>query len=169
MFKTIFDRVLNAAGVISGVLIVLVMIEISTDVVLRYLFNRPIPWTIEFTQYSMIFMLYLGTARVLRDKGHVAVDILIVKLGGRSRDLMNGVMSIVGAIVCFIVTWYAMMVNIDYYQTGYSYGDVVSMPAFLLQGVVPLGTLLLTIQFLRQAYELLHKKTHKPQTTEVGG
>ena len=59
MSKTLFDRLVNVLSVVAGVLVAFLMIEVSIDVVLRYFFNRPISWTIEFTQYAMIFILYL--------------------------------------------------------------------------------------------------------------
>ncbi len=157
MLRKIFDRALNLFSVAAGVLVALILIEVSVDVFMRYFLNRPIPWTIEFTQYAMIFILFLGTAWVLRNEGHVVMDILVIRLSSRSRKLTNGITSIMSAIVCFIITVYGALVNIDYFQTGYMFGEVLNIPAFSLQFVVPLGMFLLTVQFLRRAYGYLSK------------
>lgn len=157
MVKTVFDRVLNVLGVAAGVLVALMMLEVSVDVFMRYFLNRPISWTIEFNQYAMIFVLYLGVAWVLRDKGHVVMDIVIIRMNHKYRKLTDSITSIMAAIVCFIITWYGVLVNVDYFQTGYMYGEVLNIPAFSLQFIVPLGMFLLTIQFLRQAYGYMRK------------
>ena len=157
MVKTVFDRVLNVLSGAAGVLVALMLIEVNVDVFMRYFLNRPIPWTIEFTQYSMIFILFLGAAWVLRNEGHVVMDIMLIRLSSRSRKLTNGITSIMAAIVCFIITVYGTLVNIDYFQTGYMFGEVLNIPAFSLQFVVPLGMFLLTVQFLRRAYGYLSK------------
>jgi len=157
MFKTVFNRILNIFSVVAGILVALMMLEVSVDVVMRYFLNRPIPWTIEFTQYAMIFILYLGAAWVLRDEGHVVMDIVLIRMGGKPRKLTNGITSALAAIVCGIVTLYGIGKNIDYARTGYVFGDVLNIPAFSLQFIVPLGMLLLTIQFARRAYGYLSK------------
>jgi len=157
MLKKMFERVLNFFSVVAGLLVALIMIEVCVDVFMRYFLNRPIPWTIEFTQYAMIFILFLGAAWVLRDEGHVVMDIVIIRLSSRSRKLTNGITSIMAAIVCFIITVYGTLVNIDYFQTDYMFGEVLNIPAFSLQFIVPLGMFLLTIQFLRRAYGYLSK------------
>ena len=155
--STIFERVLNVLSVAAGVLIALMMLEVCVDVFMRYFLNRPIPWTIEFTQYAMIFILYLGVAWVLRDNGHVVMDIVIIRMNHKSRNLTNSITSIMAAIVCFIITWYGVLVNVDYFQSGYMYGEVLNIPAFSLQFIVPLGMFLLAIQFLRRAYGYMRK------------
>ena len=157
MVKTVFDRVLNVLSGAAGVLVALMMIEVCVDVFMRYFLNRPIPWTIEFTQYAMIFILYLGVAWVLRGEGHVVMDIVIIRMNHKSRNLTNSITSIMAAIVCFIITWYGVLVNVDYFQSGYIYGEVLSVPAFSLQFIVPLGMFLLAIQFLRRAYGYMRK------------
>jgi len=157
IFKTVFDRVLNALSAVAGVLVALMMLEVSVDVFMRYFLNRPISWTIEFTQYAMIFVLYLGVAWVLRGEGHVVMDIVLIRMNHQSRNLTNVITSILAAIVCSIVTWFGILVNVDYFKTGYMYGEVLNIPAFSLQFIVPLGMFLLTIQFLRRAYGFLGK------------
>jgi C4-dicarboxylate transporter DctQ subunit len=153
----VFERVLDVLSVAAGVLLAFLMIEVSVDVFMRYFLNRPIAWTIESTQYAMVFILYLGAAWLLRDEGHVVMDIVVSRLGQRRQDLTNAVTSVMAAIVCFIITWYGMKVNIDYFRTDYVYSATLDIPAFLLQGVVPLGAFLLFIQFLRRAYGYLRK------------
>lgn len=153
----VFERTLNLLGALAGVLVAFLMITVSVDVFMRYFLNRPISWTIEITQYAMVFILFLGAAWLLKQDGHVVMDVLINRLSQRSRNLTNGVTSVMAAIVCLIVTWYGVKVNWDYIQTDYIYSATLEIPAFLLQAIVPLGVFLLFIQFMRRAYGYLRK------------
>lgn len=153
----VFERILNLLGALAGVLVAFLMITVSVDVFMRYFLNRPISWTIEITQYAMVFILFLGAAWLLKQDGHVVMDVLINRLSQRSRNLTNGVTSVMAAIVCLIVTWYGVKVNWDYIQTDYIYSATLEIPAFLLQAIVPLGVFLLFIQFMRRAYGYLRK------------
>ena len=153
----IFERTLNLLGAFAGVLIAFLMLGVSADVCMRYFLNRPLFWMIEVTQYAQVFILFLGAAWLLRKEGHVVMDLLISRLGQKSQNLANVITSILGAIVCFIITWYAARVNWDYFQIDYVYSATLEIPAFLLQAVIPLGAFLLSIQFLRRAYGYLGK------------
>lgn len=155
--RAIFETTLNVFSVAAGVLVAFLMLVVSADVFMRYFLNRPIFWTIEVTQYAMVFILFLGAAWLLREEGHVVMDVLINRLGQRYRNLTNVFTSVLGAIVCLLITWYGVKVNIDYIKMDYMYSATLEIPAFLLQAVVPLGTFLLFIQFLRRAYGYLGK------------
>jgi len=155
--RDFFERTLDVLGAGAGVLIAFLMLGVCADVCMRYFFNRPLFWMIEVTQYAMVFILFLGTAWLLRKEGHVVMDVLINRLGQKSRTLTNVITSILGAIVCFIITWYAAKVTRDYFQINYVYSATLDIPAFLLQAIVPLGAFLLSIQFLRRAYGYLLK------------
>jgi len=153
----IFERTLDLLGAFAGVLVAFLMIGVCVDVCMRYFLNRPLFWMIEVTQYALVFILFLGAAWLLRKEGHVVMDILISRLGQKSQNLANVITSTLGAIVCFIITWYAARVSWDYFQIDYVYSATLEIPAFLLQAVVPLGAFLLSIQFLRRAYGYLGK------------
>ncbi len=156
-FGVVFTHTLNLFGALAGVLVTFLMVGVSVDVFMRYFLNRPIFWMIEITQYAMVFILFLGAAWLLRQDGHVVMDVLIARLSQKSQNLANVITSILGAIVCLIITWYGVRVNWDYIQIDYIYSATLEIPAFLLQAVVPLGTFLLFIQFLRRAYGYLGK------------
>jgi TRAP-type C4-dicarboxylate transport system permease small subunit len=154
---SIFDRILGALGFFSGVLIVFMMLAVSAEVTMRHFFNRPIFWMIEVTQWQLVFILFLGAAWVLKKEGHVAIDLLVNMAQVKTRRLINGITSIICAITCLVITWYGVRVSLDYFQIHYIFPGTVKVPAYLLAAVVPLGTLLFALQFLRRAYGFLKK------------
>jgi len=154
--NAIFDRTLDILAIFAGIIIVVTMLLVTAKVIMRLL-DHPIVWVIEITQISLVFMTFLATTWVLRKEGHVIMDLLVNRLGDKSRDLTNVITSILAAIICLIITAYGIMVGWDYYQIDFIYAGTLLIPAFYLQAVVPLGTLLLSIQFLRRAYGYLGK------------
>jgi len=75
--RAIFERTLNIFSVAAGVLVAFLMIVVCVNVFMRHFLNRPIFWTIEVTQYAMVFILFLGAAWLLREEGHVVMDVLV--------------------------------------------------------------------------------------------
>ena len=153
----IFDRTLNVLAVVAGILVVGTMLLVTAEVIMRHFFNRPIVWVIEIIQYALVFITFLAAAWLLRKEGHVIMDLLVNRLSAKSRDLANVITSTVAAIMCLVVTWFGIVVGVDYYQIDYIYQGTLTIPSFYLEAVVPLGTLLLSIQFLRRAYGYLGK------------
>lgn len=153
----IFDRILGILAFVVAVLVAGMMLVVSVQVVLRHFFNQPVAWVIEVTQYALVFTLFLGTAWTLKKEAHVNIDVLVNHFSEKSRNLANGITSIICAIICGIITWYAVRLNWDYYQTRYIFAATLRIPAFTLQAVVPFGVLLLCIQFGRRAYGYLRK------------
>jgi len=150
-----FDHLLDLLGALAGTFIVLMMLVVSTHVIGRYIFHRPIAWVIEFSEYALLYIVLLGSAWLLKSEGHVTVDILINRLTPKGQSLLNFVTSILGIMACLILVWYGSQTTWDLFQRGIMLQEVVMMPKFVILGVIPVGGFLLLIQFLRRAGKYL--------------
>lgn len=157
LLNAILDGTIDVLAVFGRVLIVLVMLVVSADVVMRYFFNSPMFWVLESTQYALVFILFLSAAWVLRNEGHVKMDLIINRLNPRAQHRVNIITSILAAIVCLIITWYGAKMAWTFIQIDYLYPGSLVIPAYLLVAVIPIGSFLLFIQFLRRAYGYLEK------------
>ena len=83
-------------------IIALMMFLTRIDVVLRYIFNSPIPGVYTLSEMFMIAAVFPAVAYVQQKKGHVRVDILIDKLKGRPRIVFE-LATLFLALVCFAI------------------------------------------------------------------
>jgi len=83
------------------------------------------------------------------------MDLVLEQLSHRVRDRINVVTSIFCVLLCLIITWRGTVVVWDYYQINYMYEGSLTIPSFLLEGVVPVGFFLLSIQFLRRTLDFM--------------
>ncbi len=157
LLKATFDRIIDVLAVFARVLLVLVMLVVCADVVMRYFFNSPMSWVLESTQFALVFITFLGATWVLKNEGHVRMDIVINRFSQRTQNRINVVTSILCAAVCLVVTWYGVKVWWDYVQIDYLYPGSLVIPAYFLEAVIPIGGFLLFIQFLRRTYGYLGK------------
>lgn len=146
---TIFDHILNALAFLSCIFIAVAWLAITLNVLLRYFMDSPLPWAIELSEYMMVGLLFLGTAWVLKEEGHVKMDIVINRLNPRTRALLNVITSCVSAIACVVIVWYGALVTMEYFQAGYHYYTELSPPKYPIYLVVTMGSFFLFIQFLR--------------------
>jgi TRAP-type C4-dicarboxylate transport system permease small subunit len=146
----IFDRILVVLFWVAGGLLMFVTIGTCVDVLLRYSFNRPISWMLELTEYAMLYIPFLGAAFVLKEDGHIRIDLVITFLSERSRGWLNVVTSFVGGVVMLTYTWFGAQVTLDYFKRGVPSLESLKTPMFLILMIIPIGGLLFSIQFFRQ-------------------
>jgi TRAP-type C4-dicarboxylate transport system permease small subunit len=149
MTKT-FDRILVALFWGAGGLLMFVTIGTCVDVLLRYSLNRPISWMLEITEYAMLYIPFLGAAFVLKEDGHIRIDLVITFLSERSRGWLNVFTSFVGGMVMLAYTWFGAQVTLDYFKRGVPSLESLKTPMFLILMIIPIGGLLFSIQFFRQ-------------------
>ena len=150
-----FDHILNVSAVISAALIGFAMLSVTTDVISRYIFNHSIVGVFELTEYTLLYMTFLCAARVLKDDAHVKMDIVLQRLNPRVNALLNFLTSIVGGLISLGIIYYGIQVTWDFLQKGSYELTMLEPPSALIVGVIPIGGLLLFIQFIRRIYGYL--------------
>jgi TRAP-type C4-dicarboxylate transport system permease small subunit len=150
-----FDHMLEFMAVLGMVIMVLVMLVICYEVVTRYFLGRGSAWVIEFSEYALLYITFLGAGWLLRREGHVSMDILVLWFSPKRQILLNGIVSILGGILCGVFTWFGAEVALDHLVRGLRQPTLISPPDFPLLAVIPVGFFTLFVQFLRRAHRLL--------------
>lgn len=105
-FKIILKHAIDLTAWMTSLLIVVMMLLITYDVFLRYLFKAPSPWINDFvTLYLMIYVAMLPAAWVLLKGDHVAVDLVVTHLGPKPKYYLTLATRILGLIYSLVLTW----------------------------------------------------------------
>jgi TRAP-type C4-dicarboxylate transport system permease small subunit len=97
--------VCKAFALVSVLFLFLMMMFIAIDVVGRYVFNMPIPGSIDFVTVMMVLVVFPAFGYLTSQDGHVRTDILFDRLsrcGQGYFDIFNSLLSL-SLIVC--ITW----------------------------------------------------------------
>lgn len=156
----VIDRISRILGFLAGAIIIFLLIAVVADVVLRYFFNSPIEWVPEYSEYSLLYITFLGTAWVLLEKGHVNIDLALTRLNPRAQAMANTINYLVAAIVFLIVTWFGLKVTLDMLQTNYLYDTPLKTPRFIVLAVIPLGSALLFLLLIKNTWEYFMNWRH---------
>jgi TRAP-type transport system small permease protein len=103
-----FGRALRWMALAAGWALVALLVYTIADVVLRYVFNAPLRGSIEFTQFTMTVIVFLGLAYCGWTGGHVAVDILERPLAGPRLRYVPIVLTLISAVLFAAMAWYAL-------------------------------------------------------------
>jgi len=144
-----FDRILNTMAIVAGALLAFSVLSVSLGVASRYFFNYPVGWITEICSYILLYVTFLAGAWVLREEGHVSIDVLINHFGRKTQSLINLLTSVLNAAVCLILTYYAGKVTLDLYKTDYFTPTELELPKWTINIVIVLGSASLFIQFIR--------------------
>lgn len=148
-----FDAVTRWCFYIGAFLIGAMAVTITYDVIMRYALSRPNIWAMQSSEYIAIYSTFLAAAWILRNEGHVTIDLVTSRLTPRTQAVLNIITSIIGVCVCAILLWQSSKELVNSFQKGiatnYYPWVVTEWPTF---AAVPFGSLLLSIQFVRRTY-----------------
>ena len=147
----IFDAVLDTGAVLAGALVLGAMLVTSVKVVFRYVLRQGLIGVDQLSGLLLLYIAFLGAGWVLRHEGHVTVDLLVGRLGPGARRRLEVVNSLIGAAICFVLAWYGTVEVVDSWRRGILIPAELEIPRVVNLAVIPLGCLLLALQFVRRA------------------
>jgi TRAP-type C4-dicarboxylate transport system permease small subunit len=157
-FSSFFDRTIVALGMLGVVILIFLLVFTNYEVVARYLLNKPAAWSLEIIEYSLLYLTFLGAAWLLKEEEHIKMDIVLEHLRPSVQVWLNIITSAIGTISCLIVTCYGVTACWGLYQSGQYFAAYLEPPKWIIIGIVPVGTFLLFIQFLRRTYGYVKRR-----------
>jgi len=112
LIKTL-DYVLSRASILIMTLLVLTVL---LQVFMRYVAGSPVTFTEELSRFLLIWLGLLAASYAYRQRMHLALDLLVLKLKGRQKNVLNIVIHtlialfsagvlVYGGIQLVILTW----------------------------------------------------------------
>lgn len=144
------ERLLVALTYLSGAILVFMAASVVIEVVMRYFLGRPTRWVVEFSEYMLLYMAFLPAAWVLNKDKHVKIDLVLALLPDRAQTTVNALTSVIGAFLCGLFFWSSAALTWETFRSSEVLFRAVHVPKWAVLVAVPIGTLLLTVQFIRR-------------------
>ena len=140
-----------AAG--ATLIFVFITLAICAEVLLRYGFNSPISWVVEISEYSLLWITFLGASWVLRHGGHVRVDIALQYMSPTALRVCGLFSSAAGMLITLVLVGFGADATWTAFVRGAFKPTGTDVPTWMVLIVIPLGGLLLFIRFARMFVE----------------
>ena len=129
--------------------LVFVMIFPTTlDVILRYVFNAPLPEMFQLTEFMMVAVVYLGIAYVQQLKDHIKIEIVTQWLPKKIQEALDLFGILVGLVIFAIITWQSGRLAWEAWETqDYTMG-IVQFPLWPAKTILPVGVGLFCLRLL---------------------
>ena len=92
-------------GVAASLILFCMMTLTFVDVVLRYVFNRPLSGGFEVTELMLLVLIFAGLPLVTHAREHVTMDFIDRLLTGRARELLDRTIQLACAAIMLWLAW----------------------------------------------------------------
>ncbi len=161
----LIDWLNEKVGRIISWLTLLMVIVVSVDVLLRYVFSVSYLALQEFEWHAFSLVFLLGAGFTLKHNDHVRVDVFYQRLGRRGKALIN----LVGCLIFLFPGCYLVIkTSFPFIYSSWSMHEGSPEPGglpfrYLIKAAIPLGFMLVGIQgislFIRNLFTLLGIET----------
>ena len=142
----------TAGGVLAAFGIFAITVIVTGDVTARFLAGAGTKWTLEFTGYLLVMVVFLGLAYTLRERSHIRILFLVDRLPKKVQAWIEVVTSFIFlgfcAFLCYL-TWHPTLTSINFGTTSRTGVDVLVWPYQLF---MPLGLALISILLIGNIY-----------------
>lgn len=146
-------RVESVFSAVTVVMMLAIMVIVTADVLLRYLFNSPIQWAFDLIGlYLMAGIFFLSLSSTYAEHGHVGVDVLMQRLPPKGLRLAEMLTCLVAIPFFAAVAKVGADRAIGNFVNHDTLSGLIPWPTWIAAALVPLGCGVLV---LRLAFRLL--------------
>ena len=147
----LYDKCMDGIAFMLSISILVMVAGISIQVFSRYLFDKPVLWTTDLANCILVALGFLGAGWLLRQDGHVTMDLVYNLLGKKSQRITTIITSIMGLITSSIIMIVGYSVTYSQYLRGTKIltGDW-NIPKFIILLIIPVGMTFVSIEFVRK-------------------
>ena len=144
----------RAANYGGSVFLFLLMLLVVVHVIGRYLFKLPIPGAVQFIQFSMVFVVFLGLGYCAVQQGNVSVDLLVARLPRRARAIIDAITCFLSIGIVSLITWQGVIQGMNLWRSG-AVSGTPQVPYFPFFIVLVFGCGVFTLVLVADFFEFL--------------
>lgn len=156
--KSPFDVLLDWMAFLAGILLLAITLMVTYAVILRYMNIRPPIWVVQYTEYGLLWITFLGAAWLQRLNGHIRIDTIIINLPEKIQGKLEILNHLLGCLITFTLFGFALFHTIDLFQRGILEVNTINVPKYIIFSVIPFGSLVLFVQFVRDTWTKIRRE-----------
>ena len=144
-----YDAVIFGMAALAAFLMAAMMVVICLDVVLRNLGYQSSAHFFTFTEYALLMVPCMGAPWLVREKGHIYVEIMLMSLGPRARARMTMGIGLLCIALCLVLAWYGFGITFKDFANAEKDVRSLDMPRWMIVMWIPVAFLLMAVEFAR--------------------
>jgi TRAP-type transport system small permease protein len=141
----LIDRIVEGFGVLSGFMLCSMISMSFFESVARYL-GYPTTWTLEFTEYALVYLVYLGMSYAEKYGSHIRVEFFINLLPKKIKNHVEIFNAFCIILFSVMMTYYGFRLLSRSFASGVVSPTPVRVPLFWIHAVLPIGMAVMAIK-----------------------
>lgn len=156
------ENISEWSGKLASYITLALIVTITYDVFLRYVFNAPTKWSYDITYMLGGTLILVPMAYVLRHRGHVSIDILRKKFPADTAVLVDTIFSLVFFFPLIGIIFY---MSVKHAWTSWAMHELSNVGfwrpiLYPFKTMIPVAFLFLLLQGIATLIRNVHSLTH---------
>ncbi len=160
-FYRAFERLTAVLAIFAALLILSMSFWTTYDVLTRYFLDYSSPWAFDLSEYSLVWITFLGAPWVLLQDRHIRIELLIDVLPNRWQRFLGIGVSIVAMFACLVLLWRTGIAAQQYFDNNVMMARIWRIPRIWPYAAIPVGSALMAIAFFLRL--ILYIKEPRPE------
>jgi C4-dicarboxylate transporter DctQ subunit len=154
-FWRLFDKLIEVMALLAGIILIFICAAVCYTIGMRFLFTKTSIWVMQTTEYALLWIVFLATTWLLKEGGHITTDVVYTHINEKTKHYLDYIMFTIGGIACAIMVYFGTDYVHECIIKGITDVRAVTVPKWTIFIIIPIGSILLTIQFFRMAWTKL--------------
>ncbi len=156
--RTFYDWLIYGMAILAGLGLVWLMVSTITSVAMRNAGVQPFAWLFTSAEYSILYLTMLGAPWLVREKGHVHIELVTAALPAGARAVVSRLVAAGCVLVCALLAWKGVELCLTNLERGDFDVRAYFYPRWLLTISFPIAFGFMALEFARFVFgpELMH-------------
>ena len=143
-----YERFEIGLAYLAGFIILVMAITTFYEVMARYVFDAPTPWSFELNMNLLLYFAFLGGAYTLVIGGYVRVDVLYARFSPRRKAAMDMFTFLFALLFLVVLVWSGIDKCAYVLEVGQRSQQALRWPLFPRLVMIPIGGVLVGLQVI---------------------
>ena len=143
--SAIAEGLARALQILSQVALVALLGLVAHEVFVRYALNAPTQFSVEISEYLLVFISFASMGWILREDRHVRVRLVLDRLSPRVRAGVDAVVMVLLAAFAAVLVWTGGEMALTAWAGDDRSSSLLSAPLWVPHAFIPLGGLALML------------------------
>ncbi len=142
------ERISGFTGMIGALSILAAALIVTEGVLVRKILGRSTIWQIEMSVFLLIYACFVGAAYGQKHENHLNVDLIIIHLRPRTREMVLIASAIISCLICAILAFFSWPMWWEAVAANEHSESLWGPPLWIPYLFLPLGMSLVFLQYL---------------------
>lgn len=152
-----FERLSRIGAVLAEICLLLLLALVFHEVIARYVLNKPTLYSVEISEYLLIFVAFMAAGWVLQEDKHVRMQVLVNLMPGKVRYGFALFTSAIVLCYCAILVWQGTKASVMAFKGGYHSSSLLDVPLCIPYAIIPIGALILGLQMVVRIGKIIER------------